>query len=110
MGVALEKWLMKNRHMLAAGAGGAALAGGAVAAKPMMENVAANLAMDKIKRDAKHAMSDTADFVGKHPLVASAAMTGAGALGATSGTVGVGGAIQNLINGLGEEPGPRRRR
>lgn len=100
-------WVAEHKAPIAAGA---ALAGGAVAAKPIAENIAAKLAMEKMKRDLRNSAADTVEFASDHPYITGAALSGASALGAASHGEGMSGILSNLIGGMGATDDQARRR
>lgn len=103
-------FLKKNKHLLGAGAAGAAGTGAALAVKPAIDNYAANKAFDHVVNEGAGAASDTLDFAQEHPYIVGGALGLAGAMGDRGGA---GDIAHTLTNNLSleypQEPKKRRR-
>ena len=100
LGPAAE-WAKRNKVLLGAGGAAAAGTGLGLAAQPMIENYAADKAVDRLKNQGLGAVNDTLDFAQKHPYIASGALGLSGLIGG-----GLGGGDEEESTGNPQEAQP----
>lgn len=99
--MSLAKWLIKNtnpetvskiksfslanKKPLMAAASIPVAYGAYEVAQPAIDDFMTDQAIESMKRSAKNAIVDTADYAAKHPYMASALLGGSGVAGATMG-------------------------
>lgn len=104
--MSLAKWIAKNapemlgkakafasenKGLLAGAAAVPAAYGAYEIGQPMVDDFMTDQALQSMKRTAKNALVDTADYAEKHPYMASALLGGAGLAGAELGDQGFAG-------------------